>query len=186
MLAQVLADLAADLVGARDERVEIAVLIEPFDRGLGAAFLDARYVIHGVAHQRQVIDDARRRHTELGLHPGLVEHFLAHGIDPAHPGPHQLGEVLVAGRDHHLPARFGRLPRERADHVVGFNAIDHQQRPALGLDRLVQRLDLGAQVVRHGRAVRLVFGIKIVAEGLALGVEYACAIFRLVVRFQPP
>jgi hypothetical protein len=61
-----------------------------------------------------------------------------------------------------------------------------QQRPALGLHRLVQRRDLRAQVVGHRRAVRLVFGIPVVAEGLALGVEDAGAKFRLVVAFQPP
>ena len=110
-------------------------------------------VVHGIADQRQVIDDARRRHPELGLDAGLVEHFLAHGIDPAHARAHQLGEVLVAGRDHHLPARLRGLAGERADHVVGLDTVHHQQRPALGLDRLVQRRDLRAQVIGHRRAM---------------------------------
>ena len=37
MFAQVLADLAADLAGTGDEGIEVAVLGEPFHRGLGAA-----------------------------------------------------------------------------------------------------------------------------------------------------
>ena len=46
-----------------------------------------------------------------------------------------------------------------------------KQRHAHGADDVVNRRDLVAQVVRHGRAVGLVVGVQIVAEGLALGVE---------------
>jgi hypothetical protein len=67
----------------------------------------------------------------------------------------ELGEVLVAGGDHHLPAGLDGLAGEGADHVVGLDALLHQQRPAFGLHRLVERLDLGPQVVGHRRAVDL-------------------------------
>ena len=53
---------------------------------------------------------------------------------------------------------------ERADHVVGLDALDHQQRPALRADDFVQRHDLLRQVVGHRRPVRLVIGIPVVAE----------------------
>ena len=82
------------------------------------------------------------------------------------------GEILVAGGDHHLPAGLDGLAGEGADHVVGLDAFLHQQRPAFG-PGLVQRLDLGPQVVGHRRAVGLVIGEPVVAEGLALGVEDA-------------
>jgi hypothetical protein len=60
-----------------------------------------------------------------------------------------------------------------------------QQRPAQCTDALVQRRDLLRQVVGHRRAVRLVVGIPVVAEGLALGVEDTGAIVRLEVAIQP-
>jgi hypothetical protein len=34
------------------------------------------------------------------------------------------------------------LARQRADDVVGLDALDHQQRPAQGADAVVQRFDL--------------------------------------------
>ncbi|KGD47827.1 DNA polymerase I-3'-5' exonuclease and polymerase domain protein [Burkholderia pseudomallei] len=40
----------------------------------------------------------------------------------------------------------------------------------------MDRLDLQREIGRHRRAVRLVVGIQIVAEGFALGVEHARAI----------
>jgi hypothetical protein len=42
----------------------------------------------------------------------------------------QLRQVLVAGRDHGVHAGLGRLHGQGADHVVGLDAFDHQDRPA--------------------------------------------------------
>ena len=50
--------------------------------------------------------------------------------------------------------------------------------PAHGFE---QRLDLRAQVVGHRRAMRLVLGEQLVAEGLARGVEHDRDAFRVVV-----
>ncbi|ODU02754.1 MAG: hypothetical protein ABS89_05480 [Thiobacillus sp. SCN 63-1177] len=83
------------------------------------------------------------------------------------------GHVLVAGGDDAAYAFLRGVPHQRADHVVGLDAVDDDERPAFGADRFVQRLDLAAQVVRHGRTVLLVCRIEIVAEGLALRVEHA-------------
>ena len=58
VLAQILADLAADLVGPRHQCIEIAVLMEPLDRGLRSALVDTGHVVDGVADQCQVVDDA--------------------------------------------------------------------------------------------------------------------------------
>ncbi len=62
--AQVLAHRAVDLGGVRDHRVERAVLLDPFRRGLRADLVHAGHVVHRVARQREVVDDsapARRR-----------------------------------------------------------------------------------------------------------------------------
>jgi hypothetical protein len=184
VLAQVLAHLAAHLVGAGHQLVQVAVFGEPFDGGLGAALFHAGHVVHGVADEGEVVDDEIRRHAELGGDAGLVQHFLAHGVHPAHAGLHELGQILVAGGNHHLPAGLHGLAGEGADDVVGLHALFHQQGPALGLHGLVQGFDLGAQVVGHGRALGLVVGKPVVPEGLALGIEDAGPILCLVVGFE--
>ena len=84
----------------------------------------------------------------------------------------QLRHVLVAGRDQHLQARVHGALRQRADDVVGLDARNPQQRQAQRLHGVDQRLDLRAQVVRHGRPVRLVLGKQFVAERLARRVEH--------------
>ena len=61
---------------------------------------------------------------------------------------------------------------QRADHVVGLHARLAQDGQAHAAHRFEQRLDLRAQVVGHGRAMRLVFGEQLVAERLARSVEH--------------
>ncbi|MNE38774.1 hypothetical protein D3C80_1326850 [compost metagenome] len=84
----------------------------------------------------------------------------------------QLGHVLVAGGDHHVAALGCALASEGADHVIGFDVVDAQQRKAQRPDAGVQRFDLHAQIVGHRRPVGLVLGEQRIAEGAALGVEH--------------
>ena len=185
VIAQVLADHAADFVGMGDDLVERAVLGQPFEGRLRAALGDARHAIDGIADQGQVIDDLVRRHTKLGLDAGCVKQFVAHRVVPADMRIDQLRQVLVAGRNQGLDAGCRGIGGQGADHVVGLDAIDHQQRPAGGLDRGVQRFDLADHVFRHRWPVRLVFRVPVVAEGLALGIEDDGLVVCLVVAFQP-
>ncbi len=84
---------------------------------------------------------------------------------------HQLRHVLIPGGDHHVPPLLCGLTGVGADHVVGLHALDDNQRQPHGADNVVNRLHLLGQVLRHGRAVGLVFLEQLVAEGLALGIE---------------
>ncbi|MNJ64168.1 hypothetical protein D3C77_601110 [compost metagenome] len=86
----------------------------------------------------------------------------------------QLRHVLVARGNHHVAALAGALARQGADHVVGLDPLDAQQRVAQRLDAGVQWLDLHPQVVGHARAVGLVLGEHGIAESPALGVEHHC------------
>ena len=45
------------------------------------------------------------------------------GFSSQTPGPDELLKVLVARDDDDVHARLDALPRERADHVVGFIAL---------------------------------------------------------------
>ena len=156
-----------------DDAGQAAVLRQPFQRRFRAALGHARHIVDRVADQGQVIDDAVRRHAELGQHAGFVEFFIVHRIDQRDLGVDQLGQVLVAGRDHGVHASRSSLYDERADHVVRLDPFDHQDRPTHRPHRLMDRCDLTRQVFRHRGALCLVFGIQVVAESLALGVEHA-------------
>ncbi len=172
-LAQVLAGHTLDRRGGGDHAVERAVFGDPLGGRLRADLLDAGHVVDGVAHQRQVVDDALRRHAELGQHAGHVEPLVAHRVDQRDVLVDQLRQVLVAGGDDHLVAAGRGQARQRADGVVGLDARRHQHRPAEQLHHLVDRLDLPDQVFGHRRALRLVLGVPLVAEGVALGIEHA-------------
>jgi hypothetical protein len=179
--AQVLADLAGHLGRMRDQRIERAVLAEPLGRGLRADLVDARDVVRAVADQREVVDDLLGPDVELRLHAVAVVDAAAHRVDQRDAAVDQLRHVLVAGGDQHRAARGGGAPRQRADHVVGLDAGQAQQRQPERLDRLEQRLHLRAQVVGHRRPVRLVLGEQLVAEGLARRVEHDRDARRVVV-----
>ena len=177
MLAQILAHHAANLARMRYHAIQRAVLRQPLDGSLGADLGDARDVIHGITHQREVIDNTFGRHAELGAHTRHVEHLIAHGVDQGDMPVHQLGEILVAGGNYAILSARGRLRGERADHVVGLDAFDAQKRPAKRMDAGMQRFYLGDEVVRHRRPVRLIVGKPFIAEGLSLGIKNDGAFF---------
>ena len=132
---------------------------------------NARDVVRRVAHQREVIDDLLGRDAEFLFHPLNVHHAAGHGVDQGDVGIDQLRHVLVAGRDHHRAVCCSAAAGQCANHIIGFNAFDAQQRKALGDDAGVQRLDLNPHVIGHARAIGLVFGVHVVAKRPALGIE---------------
>ena len=162
--AEVFADLSLHVRGVRDDAVERPVLGDPLRRRLRAALFDSGHVVDLVAHERKVVDDS------LGVDPVLLHHALTvvelvvHGVEKDGLVVHKLRHVLVARGDDGVEAQgFGTL-YQRRDHVVGFHARNGQNRPAELLDDFAQRPDLHAQIVGHGRTVRLVFGKAFVAE----------------------
>lgn len=84
----------------------------------------------------------------------------------------QLRHVLVTSGNHHLTAGGGTLPGQGADHVVGLDPVDAQQRQPQRPDTGMQRLDLAAQLVGHRRTVRFVVLEQLIAKGRALGIEH--------------
>ena len=158
--------------------VQRAIQRQPFHRGLRTHFVDARDVVHRVADQREVVDDLRGPDPEFLVHTLFIERFAGHGVHQPHHRIDELGDVLVASGNNGLHAqRFGLL-RQRADDIVGFHAIDHQQWPAHCPHTVVQRLDLLRQVIGHWRTMGFVLRIPVVAEGLSFCVEYASYIIR--------
>ncbi|MNZ61040.1 hypothetical protein D3C78_791220 [compost metagenome] len=154
------------------DHVEAAAqALQQAQRGLLADPGHAGDVVDLVAHQRQVVDDEFRTDTEFLLHAIHVQRATGHGVDQRNVPVDQLRHVLVAGRDHHRAVGRGAAAGQGADHVVRFHPFHAQQRQAEGAHAGVQRLDLDAQVVRHRRAIGLVLGEQLIAEGRPLGIE---------------
>ena len=170
--AQVLADLALDLIGVGHEFVQGAVLPQPFGRGLGSALGHSGNVVRGVAHEGQVIDDLLRPDAELLHHAIGIQVTVAHGVNEADMIVHQLGHVLVAGGHQGGHALLRRLAGQSADDVVRLNPLHHQQGQAHGLDDIVQTVDLGFQILRRRGAVGLVLVVQLIAKGLAGRIEH--------------
>ena len=132
----------------------------------------SRNVVRLVAHQRQQVDHQPGRNPEFLLDTRHIEHQIGHGVDQGDMFIDQLGHVLVAGGNHHRPALGRGLAGESADHIVRLHTLHAQQRQPHRPDNAVNRLNLFAQLVRHGRTLGLVLGKHIVPESLALGVEH--------------
>ena len=175
-----------DLIGCGHHAGQGVVFGQPLDGRLGTHFFHPGHVVHGVADQGQVIDDAIGWHTKLGQHTGLIQGLVAHGVDQRDAGCDQLRHVLVTrGDDHLMPAALGHRC-QRADGVIGLDARHLQDGPAQQADHLVDGLDLCDQVLGHRGAVGLVLGIPLVAEGGALGVEHTHGMFGRHLLTQAP
>ena len=169
--AQILPDLACDLLRIGDHPVEIPEVRDPLGCGLGAALGHTGDVVDAVAHQGQIVDDALGRHAELILYTCRIQHRIRHGVYQRDMLADELRHVLVPGRDQRRDTLRRGAGRERADDVVGLHVRDHQQRQTHRADHLLQRQDLLAQLIGHGRPIGLVLGIDVVAKGLAGRVE---------------
>ena len=154
-----------------DYFVQGPIRIKPLGGSLRADLGYAGDVVDTVAHQRQVVDDALRRHAVLGDHAVAVELGVVHGVDQGDVLRDELRHVLVAGGDDGPSSHARGLGRQRADDVVGLDVGNAQQRHAHGFDDLEDGRNLHPKIVRHARPVGLVVGIEIVAEGLAADVE---------------
>ncbi|MNI57354.1 hypothetical protein D3C73_1124090 [compost metagenome] len=145
---------------------------QPLGGRLRPALLHPGHVVHGVAHQRQQVDDLVGTHAELVHHRRVRIHAAAgHGVDQFDARPDQLREILVAGRDGDLQVLCHALQGQGADHIVGLHAVDAQDADAQRFNDAAHRLDLAAQFIGHRRAVGLVLVVQVVTEGLAGGID---------------
>ena len=144
---------------------EVAVFLQPFDRGLRTDAPQAGNVVGGVADEREVVGDQPRGHAELLLDGGGVQPApTERGVRGRRRGQlqdgtaHALAEILV-GTDDDAGMALGReTAHRRGDQVVGLDAAALK--------------DLEAQQGREGLDLRQlehdVLG-RVVALGLVLG-----------------
>ncbi|SIK19085.1 Uncharacterised protein [Mycobacteroides abscessus subsp. abscessus] len=175
MVAQLLADLPADLVGVLEDAGEVAVGGQPLRRGLVPDPGDAGEVVGLLPHQGceaavvgggdpVLLLDRLRRHPHEVAHPAL-------GVEDRHGVGGELERVLVPG--HHLDARAGLPPEagHRRERIVGLIALLRHHPDAHGGDDVLDEVDLRVELRRRLRPPGLVLRVLLKAEGLASEVE---------------
>ena len=114
-----------------------------------------------VAEDRNLLLNEARNIAELAAidAPGLsaIQDRATHRVDQRDVLIDQLRHVLIAGRDQYLLAAAAGAARERADHVIGFDARHAQHRQSERIDCLEQRLGLRSQLIGHRRSMGFVF-----------------------------
>lgn len=175
VVAQGLADLALDLVGALDQLGERAVLGDPLGGRLLADARDARQVVRRVAAQGREVGVLLRAQSVLLLDLGRGEagqlRDALGGVQHGGVIAHELEGVAVAGDDQHVEARGLGLGGERGDDVVRLEAVHGEPYGVHRVQQLTDQLDLTLELVGRLGAVRLVLGEVLGAPGLAGHVE---------------
>ena len=132
---------------------------------------------------RSATCSGRHAHVLLGFF-GVVPQVVFHGIHHAHVVVHQLQHVFVAGNDGHVNSLLRGAAGQRADHVVGFEAVVLEHRNAHGFERLADPGNLLQQIRRRLGAVRFVRRERLVAEGGAEAFENRHQVIGFVHRLQ--
>ena len=161
MRAQVLAHLALDLVGMRDDLVQATVLRDERTRLFRADARHAGDVIGRVALQTVKVGYKRRRNAviqvvhALGRHNRHVGQALA-GRDHVDVLGHELIHIAVTGHQQHVAAGLLAQARHGAQDVVAFPALGLQNRHVEHSEQLLNHGKLRVQIGIHGRTLRLV------------------------------
>ncbi len=155
---------------------------------------DAGHVVGRVADERQVVGDEARLHAQslgcvLDAHPLLFDRCRAAtaGVEQPDARSDQLLEILVPRHDDHVHARVASLGRQRADDVVGFVALERQNRNVVRLQQLTDALhpaiEVRLQLLGEFFARGLVGGIALVSERQT-GVVHPTEVLGLVLLEQ--
>ena len=161
-----------DLTGALEQCFEISVFADQLRRGLDADAGHARHVVAGIADQRLHLDHFLRADAEFLDHLGAPDAAVLHGVVHGDAIADELHQVLVGGHDGCRRFGFGGEPRIGRDQIVGLEAGLLQAGDLKSVHRLADERELRNEIFRRVRPVRLVFGIKIAAEGLLGFVEH--------------
>jgi hypothetical protein len=154
-----------------EQRLDAAVGVDQFGGDLLADAGHAGHVIGGIAPERLNVHDLVRADAEFLFHRLAADQRAVHRVHHLDPLADQLHQVLVGRDDRDLDALLPRGGDIAGDDVVGLVAAFLDAGNVEGAHGLARERDLRAQVLRHFRAVGLVLGINLVAEGLARRVE---------------
>ncbi len=153
-----------DLAGALEQRFEVAIFDDQLRRGLDADAGHARHVVGGIARQGLHLDHLFGRYAEFLDHLGDADAAILHGVVHHDLVGHELHQILVRGNDGRGRAALASFARIGGDQIVGLETGLLETRQLEGAHRLTDQGKLRNQVIRRRRPVRLVVGIKRVAE----------------------
>ena len=159
--AQVLAHLALNLVGVRDNLVQAAILRDERARLFGTDARHAGDVVGRVTLQAIKIGHERRRNAviqivhALGRHNRHVGQALAGRYNVDVLG-HELIHIAVTGHQQHVAAGFLAQARHGAQDVVAFPALGLQNRHVERGEQFLDHGELRMQVGIHGWTLRFV------------------------------
>ena len=147
-------------------RLQSAIFGDELRRRLGADAGNARHIIHAIAHQRQHVAQLFWLHAELAHDIIGPAPLILHRVVHVDAGLDQLHQVLVGTDDRDMPTgRHGR-PGIAGDDVIGLIPVFLDTGQGKGAGGVADHRELGNQVFRRGRAVRLILVVHVVAESV--------------------
>ena len=163
-------------------RIQVSVLLQEVDGGLGTDPLHTRDVVGAVTGQGLEVDDRSRCDAELGddafflnqrraAAPGIGTTTHVHHSDVAGV-IHELKQVAVAAEDADTPACIGGSIGQGAKHVIRFKAGGETEgQLQLFPQNLLQLVEVLEEDLRRHISVRFVIGVCFVPKGWLRRVE---------------
>ena len=163
--------LLLDFGGAGQQRVEIAVFGQQLRRRLRADAGNAGNIVGGIAGQRLQVDHLLRRHAPFLDDVGNADLLVLHAVIHVDIVGDELHQVFIGRDDGDVAAGRFRLAGIGGDDVVGLETLDFDAGQVEGAGGGADQAELRHQILRRGRAVRLVGLVERLAEGLRRIVE---------------
>ncbi len=160
-----------DLLGIGEQVFQIAVFVDQQRRRLDPDAGRAGDVVDAVAGQRLNVDDAVGADAEFVMHLVRADLLGLDRVQHHHAAADKLHQILVGTDDRDPPARIAGLTGEGSDDVVGLVMLKLDTGDVEGAGGVAGQRELRHQLFRQGRAIGLVVGIDLVAEGLGRVVE---------------
>ena len=160
-----------DLRRAGQQRFQVAIFGDELGGGLDADPGDAGDVVGGIPGQRLDLHHLVGRDAEFLQHFRLADRLLLDRVEHLHARPDQLHQVLVGGDDGDRPALGHEGAGIGRDHVVGLVARLFHLADAERFRCVADQGELRDEFGGRFRAVRLVGGVDVVAEGHPRAVE---------------
>ncbi len=155
-----------DLLGPRQQRIQITVFVDQRRGRLHANARSTRYIVHRVPCKRLNINDFIWSDAELLFDLLRANLDILHRIDHPDPRRNQLHQILVRGHNRHGCTVRCRLIRIGRDQIVGLVALHLDAGQTKGPRRIADQRKLRHQVFRRRRAMRLVLVVNLVAKTL--------------------
>ena len=160
-----------DFTGPRQQRVEVAIVVNELRCGLDANAGDTGHIVgritgKGLNINHFVRADAKFLHYLVGM-----DQPVFHGVEHFDLPVDHLHQILVRRDDGYLETSVARLGGIGGDQIVGLKTRQLDTGHVEGAHRIADQGELRHQIFGRRRAVGFVVGINLVAKRTALGVK---------------